>query len=195
MRTIDQYLDLAKARQGIESDRQLSAALGLSGPGVCIWRTRRAWPKDEAMIRLSTLAGIDQAEGLLDLNQWRVEGTAQTVYREMARRLAGTAAMLLFALGVTLGSGNDAIAGTNAAQVNALCRYTVYYGKYKPWLVRCWAGSLEWQIWPFGTPPERTPIWHTRSRSPPRAGRGLATSVSNNGRSRTGSEFASGPVR
>jgi hypothetical protein len=98
MRTLTQYLDLARARQGLDSDRKLSLAVGLTGPGIHYWRKGRALPSDESMVNLATLAGVDLAEALLDLNQWRAGGAARSVYMEMANKLRGTAASLIVAV-------------------------------------------------------------------------------------------------
>lgn len=91
MRTIDDYIDAARARAGIRSDRQLAIQLGLVQSSISQMRTKRIWPSDETMIRLAIMAGIDPAEALLELSAWRTEGTAQTLWRELARKL-GTAA-------------------------------------------------------------------------------------------------------
>ncbi len=69
--TIDDYIDLALARQGFASERALGRALGFKGNPVNHWRTRRAWPADGTMLRLAELAGVDPVWALVELNIWR----------------------------------------------------------------------------------------------------------------------------
>lgn len=83
---IDQYLDAAISARGFSSDRELSRALGLSGVGVSLYRTKRSWPSDEIMVALAELAGLDVQRALLDLNTWRAKSSR---VRELYSRLAG----------------------------------------------------------------------------------------------------------
>jgi len=98
MRSIDDYIDTAKQRAGLTSDRKLDLALGHTGQSVSHWRTKRAWPTDEKMVKLAELAGVDPEEALLDLSVWRTEGEARAVYERLARRISGTAAGIAAAL-------------------------------------------------------------------------------------------------
>ena len=69
--TIDDYIDLAMSRRGFGSDRELGRALGFKGNPVNHWRTRRAWPADQTMVRLAQMAGVDPVWALVELNVWR----------------------------------------------------------------------------------------------------------------------------
>ncbi len=69
--TIDDYIDLALSRQRVQSERELGRMLGFRGSPVNHWRTRRAWPADETMVRLAQLAGVDPVWALVELNIWR----------------------------------------------------------------------------------------------------------------------------
>ncbi len=69
--TIDDYIDLAIARQGFTSERELGRALGFKGNPVNHWRTKRAWPADPTMIQLARMAGVDTIWALIELNIWR----------------------------------------------------------------------------------------------------------------------------
>ena len=90
------YLDAARARAGLASDRQLAGALGLSQGAVFHFRHRRAFPADDVMIRLAQLAGVEPERALLDLNIWRTEGTpAASFYRQLLMSLSTAAAILL----------------------------------------------------------------------------------------------------
>jgi len=97
MRTINNYLDAAKARAGIKSDRQLSFVLGYSsGAPICKQRKEHEWPSPEVMLRLAGLAGIDPEIALQELNVWRSAEPARAVYARTLRRIARGAAALAF---------------------------------------------------------------------------------------------------
>ena len=71
MLTIDDYLDLARKRQGLSSNRKLAFALDLNPSSLSQFHTRRAWPADHTMLKLADLAGLDRQQALIDLNFWR----------------------------------------------------------------------------------------------------------------------------
>ncbi len=81
---IDLYLDTAKRRQGLRSDRELSRRLGLAEGAVNAYRVGRSLPDDEVMIRLARLAVADPVEALIWLNILRCKSAeARAVYSEM----------------------------------------------------------------------------------------------------------------
>ncbi len=88
MTPIRAYIDAAKTRAGVGSDRQLGFLLGLSASAVCAWQRGRSWPDDETMVRLAALAGVAADEALLDLNIWRAKEPARAVYLGMLKRHA-----------------------------------------------------------------------------------------------------------
>ena len=129
---IDRYCDLAIKRNKIRSDRDLAAALGFTGPSVSNWRTKRAWPSDETMLKLADLAGIEPEQALLDLNLWRSFDTpAFAVYERLAKKIAGTAAAALLA-GILIGQPQGLEAATHSAPARPGDRVTtIDYGKYE----------------------------------------------------------------
>lgn len=92
MRTIHDYMKLAKDRHAHASKRQLSIALGLVPSTLHYWDSQRFWPTDEAMIRLADMAGVDRLEALIDRNTWRAEGRAKSCYQQIGQILARSAA-------------------------------------------------------------------------------------------------------
>lgn len=83
---IDIYLDTAKRRQGLRSDRELSRRLGLSEGAVNAYRVGRSLPDDEIMVRLARLALSDPAEALITLNILRCKSAdVRAIYSEMNR--------------------------------------------------------------------------------------------------------------
>lgn len=128
MRTIDDYLDAAKSRQGFKSDRELCKALGIRSASISAFRTKRAWPTDAHMIRLAHLAGWSEEEALLDVGRWRAMGTpAAAVYERLLKRLVASAAALLLAVFVTPHPAGAAERDGNI--VTQIAANTVYYGK------------------------------------------------------------------
>ena len=103
MRSIDDYLDAAKQRQGVSSDTKLGKLIGVSSPVMSGMRTRRNWPSDPTMVRIAELAGVDPAEALIDLSIWRngSHGKVQLVWAELKKKLTPIAAMLCLFMGLS----------------------------------------------------------------------------------------------
>ena len=86
-RTIDDYIDLAKERAGLSSDRELARRLGKLANPTTQWRTRRSWPADGTMVKIARLAGVDPCQAVLDLSRWRsTDDQAREVWTELAGR-------------------------------------------------------------------------------------------------------------
>ena len=109
---IDWYMNRARAHSGIPSDGKLSIALGLHRVATNGWRTRRAWPDDNHMVRLCELAGVDPAQGLLDLARWRAKGKSADVWASIRMAMVASLA-LVFCINTT---GHDVQA--NEAKVS-----------------------------------------------------------------------------
>ena len=73
MRTIDDYLDIAKIDLKLGSDRAVAKAIKVTSATLTAWRMKRQWPSDEAAARLARLIGIPEEQMLLDLNAWRAK--------------------------------------------------------------------------------------------------------------------------
>ena len=102
MKSLDWYIDEAKARSGIKSDRELSKFLGLSHVASNYWRQRRSYPTDDTMMRLAEMAHADPQLALIELNAWRNQGTrAAPVYERMAAMMRGVVLGFLLILAVT----------------------------------------------------------------------------------------------
>lgn len=119
MRNIDHYLDAARARLDIRSDRQLAKTVGVSAPTLNGWRTKRAWPDDPAMCRLADLADVPRNVALIELNFWRAKGAARDVYKDLLKIVA----VLAISINISYGA--------NAEQVNMRPGSSVYYDKCK----------------------------------------------------------------
>lgn len=87
MTDLAHYLDLAKARQDLKSDRQLDQAIGAKGCNTFVYRKGRAWPSDETMIKIARLAGEDAHAALVDLAIWRSGDAARVIWKEIAAKM------------------------------------------------------------------------------------------------------------
>lgn len=127
-KTLDDYIDLAKDRAGLTSDRDLGRRLGFTGSPISFWRTGKAAPADDTMIRLAEVAGVDPVKALIDLKVWTAQGKAVGVYREIAEKLGRIAAGIAL---VTLAAGASTQPGTGTLedQSNLLISNGVYYEK------------------------------------------------------------------
>ena len=91
MNTIDFYIDNAKTIYRVDSDRKLSIALGLNPSSVSTWRVGRSYPNDDTMVKLAKMAGVSEAQALLELSYWRSEGETKKVYHSIWEKVAKTA--------------------------------------------------------------------------------------------------------
>jgi len=92
LRSLDNYLDQAKAAAGIGSDNELGRRLGFKSNIVCLYRTKRSWPSDDAMIRIAEMAGENPDIALCQLSAWRNAGPAANRWQTMAGKLAAITA-------------------------------------------------------------------------------------------------------
>lgn len=133
MRTIDDYMDTARKNHGFRSDRELSRALGFRGQAASNWRTKRAWPSDDVMVRLAEMAEIPPEEALLDLCVWRTGGTeAGPIYSKIADKVRAAAIAAIAGAGfLALASQpNSALAKNGPWTTGYPAAWSVYYGKY-----------------------------------------------------------------
>lgn len=124
MRNLDFYLDNAKARNGISSDRKLSEALGITSSNVSQFRTKRTWPADSTMVRLAYMAGADPEIALLELNIWRAHGAELPFYQRLLKAATAASAAVMLILSTPV------LAGTNPETSVSNQYMTVYYGKF-----------------------------------------------------------------
>ena len=101
-RTLDDLLDMAKARAGIHSDNALARALGIKN--LAPYRRRGVIPNDETALKLAELAGLPGPVVLALCHQWAAERDEQDAvaraWREILKRVAQSAAALLLALSI-----------------------------------------------------------------------------------------------
>lgn len=129
VRTVDWYIDRALIRSGAPSDRTLGVELGLSPNSLTNYRTRRAWPSDQAMIRLAELAGIDPDVALMDLNAWRAKAEdVRDRYTNLARMLEKAGVAVAVAIVAIVGIAFPA--ETKAEQNDVSPVAYVHYGKW-----------------------------------------------------------------
>ncbi len=120
MMTIDDYLDAAKSQIGTGSDRELCKLLGVTSSVTSHWRTKRAWPRDDVMLQLAEIAGVDGNTALIHLNIWRTNGKARNTYETLLKSVAALSIALVF-----LPPSSANASGTNKTSINHLINYAI----------------------------------------------------------------------
>jgi len=115
---LHEYLNDARLYSHAKSDRDLSRKLGVSQTVITNYRTDRAWPSDENMVKIALLGRHDPADALLDLKQWSVPEPALSIYKEIAKKLHATAAVFLLVAVLAVSASPSIAAGTGVEQVN-----------------------------------------------------------------------------
>lgn len=88
MLDIDLYLDEAKKKQGIKSDRQLAMHLGLDPSATSPLRRKISLPSDETMVKIAEAAGKNPVIALIELSEARnFDNPAATIYQQMKTAL------------------------------------------------------------------------------------------------------------
>ncbi len=101
-KTLDQYIDEAKSNLGSRSYRQLSMAVGLDPSVIHSYRTNRAKPSEEAIIRIALAGGNDPEIALADLHLWTAKGAALSIWEGIARKIMATAAAIALLISVAV---------------------------------------------------------------------------------------------
>lgn len=105
MKTIQDYIELARERNRLWSDRELGRVLNLSGGAVTTWRSGRSLPKEKQMLALAKLAGISTEQALFELSYWNADDEeTRMVYKGLISNLKGvlTVLIIVFAALITL---------------------------------------------------------------------------------------------
>ena len=135
-RDINWYCQRAKENGVYRSYRKLGGALGITEGSISQFRTGRAFPSDDTMVKLAKLAGVDPYVALLDLSTWRTKGEAQKAYAKILQKITAAIA-LAFGLNALTSSTALAFSATIVTYSgpvslpivsSLLCAY-VYYGK------------------------------------------------------------------
>lgn len=67
---IDEYMDAAKAKNGLKSDRALDRIMGFKTTACSFWRVGKALPSPANMAALANLGGLDPHMALIELGLW-----------------------------------------------------------------------------------------------------------------------------
>ena len=87
MITIDQLLDMAKAKSGIPSDRALARALGITN--LSPYRTKGVIPDDNTAIKLAELCGLPPEQVLIICHLAKAEsGAVHEVWNKILKMAA-----------------------------------------------------------------------------------------------------------
>jgi len=122
------YLDRARDRAGIPSDRRLAAALGVAPNAVVAYRRAIATPGPAVMLRLAQLAGIAPEVALLHRASWQAD---DQVSRDVVSR------MLALFMGETAANPLNEPKSLGAAATPRKDKNlppSIYYGKGRRWI-------------------------------------------------------------
>jgi len=125
------YMDAARQRQELRSDRALARKLNIAQMTITCWRRGKYPPTDTQMRMLAQLAGADEEQALVLLNIWRAkdEPTRET-YRRLLQRLAGSAGVAI-AVTASIALGGPPDSGQNWSVFEMISAANVYYGKFR----------------------------------------------------------------
>lgn len=132
MLEINDYLEAAKRRLELKSDRQLTQALGHThNARINYWR-QGSVPEPDEMLHLAEMAGLDVVQALIDRARWDAEQKEQpravAVWSEISRKLAATGALaLLLATGL---GGNPQAQGQTVNRVTGPVGSLYIMGNY-----------------------------------------------------------------
>lgn len=118
--TIDDLCDAAIQAAQLSGDNDLGRALNFKSNRVTSWRTRRAHPSDEAVVKVAILAGVDPRQALMNLQIWRNENDPEVVkcYEAIREVIRKTAAVFVIAiLAMAMYSPNPAFANSSREQI------------------------------------------------------------------------------
>lgn len=96
MQTTNDFLDMLKARRGLASDYAVAKFLGCSPSRISNYRSKRSHFGDDEAILMAELLEIDPAYVLANIHAERAKDEVQKrVWKDLVKRLGGTAAALL----------------------------------------------------------------------------------------------------
>ena len=87
MKSLNDYIEDAKLKNDITSNRKLSEILGMGPNAIFHYINKGVFPNDETMIKLAQLGGNDIEMALLDLNIWRTPLSVRSIYENMRHNL------------------------------------------------------------------------------------------------------------
>ncbi len=125
------YMDAARQRQELRSDRALARKMNKAQNTLTRWRTGKSIPNDDEMRVLAQLAGADEEQALLLVNIWCAPNEpTREIYRRLLRRLAGSAGLAI-AVTASIALGGPPDSGRNWSVFEMISAANVYYGKFR----------------------------------------------------------------
>ena len=144
MKSLIDYIELAKEKSNLTSDRALSLEIGISNSNICSWRKGHTVPKEKQLLKLAELAGISKEQAVIEWSFWKADIETKPVYENILKRIASWILPATLFGSILIESGT-----ANASEIQALsssyapiltpivigaicikiCKYNVYYGK------------------------------------------------------------------
>ena len=99
MYTLDQVLDLAKARNDIKSDRGLARELGIAN--LAFYRNGMTYPSDATCVRLAALADLPPQALIAAVHIMKEpDGKVREIYKQWMDQATAAGLAFVFALGM-----------------------------------------------------------------------------------------------
>jgi len=139
MHSIDDYLDRVRTRHSLKSDRKIGELVGIAPNTINHYRTRRAWPSEEAMSRIAAAAGMDPETALLELGYWRTTARHEHLAaRHFLNLIERTAPVILLTAALFAFTGNDAKASNQNENIAPTKVSNLYIMRLLSWArLRC----------------------------------------------------------
>jgi len=76
---LKEYLEKAKSKKGLSSDRQLAKVIGIANTAIYTFFAGKNLPADDTMLKIADCADIPAEKALVDLAIWRNKKNAKVV--------------------------------------------------------------------------------------------------------------------
>jgi hypothetical protein len=141
------YMDTAKARAGLPSERRFAIALGVSHQTLRLWRVGLSVPQPELMLRLAELAGVPGELALLDRMAWLADGPRS---RDIVSRIRSQMALAVASMTLVFVLNSAALKAQGHVREMPVSEY---YGNFALWVI----GWIQWLNLPaaIAAPPRR----------------------------------------
>lgn len=111
------YLDMLKAREGLSSDNQLAALLGITRQAVSNYRTGKSIPDDYTCARLAQKLGIDELEVIAAANAARARTDEERSFWKQFLTRAAAVLVCMVLIGMDISPAFATVANIHYAQL------------------------------------------------------------------------------
>lgn len=104
MKNFTDYAEKAIERYGLTGYNNLARELNMNKATLSFFRSGKALPSDDTMIKLAELAGMPKEEALIDLNLWRSKDKpeVQKIWQRLSKMIGCLLILTLFSTYTTI---------------------------------------------------------------------------------------------